>query len=278
MKRIAALAFCVLMLASTAFAQGNFQAVDTPSAIFENGYIQVVGESEAGQSRYAAKRAAKVVAQRDLIEIVQGLNLVGASTVKDGMLVSDQIQTTVKGFLKGAVVVGQEFVSGEGYARVALRLNLRGSHSLYESLAPVLQQPPAALKVQQMPAFQPSAEAVAPAPQPQTYDGLIVIVEGTGFKPALANRIITEKQDILFEPSKVSPQMLIERGCGGYTTTQDKAKALLASWGSKTPLVVKCTKVMKGTEAVVSVKDATVIFEQNQKTNMLPQAKVVFVL
>jgi hypothetical protein len=265
------------MLASTAFAQGNFQAVDTPPAIFENGYIQVIGESEAGQSRYAAKRAAKVVAQRDLVEIVKGLNLIGASTVQDGMLVSDQVRTTVKGFLQGAVVVSEEYVTGEGFARVALRLNLRGSNSLYDSLAPVLQQPPAELKVQSMPEFKPQA-AAAPAPQPQMYDGLIVVVEGTGFKPALANRIITENQDILFEPSKVSPQMLIERGCGGYTTTQDKAKALLSSWGSKSPLIVKCVKVMKGTEAVVSVQDATVIFEQNQKTNMLPQAKVVFVL
>lgn len=277
MKRCVAAILCTLLMASAALAQGNFQTVDTPPAIFENGYIQVVGESEAGQSRYKARRAAKVVAQRDLVEIVKGLNLIGASTVNDGMLASDQIQTTVKGFLRGAVVVGEEYVNGEGYARIALRLSLRGKNSLYDSLAPTLQQPPAALNVPQLPEFKPQ-EAVTPAPQPQTYDGLIVVVEGTGFKPALANRIITENRDILFEPSKVSPQMLIERGCGGYTTTQDKAKALLASWGSKSPLVIKCTKVMKNTEAVVSVQDATTIFEQNQKTNMLPQAKVVFVL
>jgi len=276
MKRIVAIAFCVLMLASTAFAQGQFQAVNTPPAIFENGYIQVVGESEAGQSRYQAKRAAKVVAQRDLVEIIKGLNLIGGTTVGEGMLQVDSIQTTVKGFLQGAVVVGEEYVTGEGYARVALRLNLRGSNSLYDTLAPTLQQPPAQLNVPQMPAFQPQAVAV-PA-QPQIFDGLIIVVEGTNFKPALANRIITESNDVLFEPSKVSPKMLIERGCGGYTTTQAKAKALLASWGSKNPLVVKCSKVMKNTEAVVSVQDATTIFEQNQKTNMLPQAKVVFVL
>jgi len=132
------------------------------------------------------------------------------------------------------------------------------------------------LNIPRLPDFQPPA--AVPAPMPKVFDGLIVIVEGTGFKPALANRIITENQDVLFEPSKVLPRMLIERGCGSYTTTQAKAEALLGSWGSKTPLVVKCTKVVKGTEAVVSVKDATVIFEQNQKTNMLPQAKVVFVL
>ncbi len=280
MKRIIAIVFCVLMAASVAFAQDQFQAVDTPSAIFENGYIQVVGESEAGQSRYRAKRAAKIVAQRDMVEVVKGLNLVGTATVNDGMLASDNVATTMRGFLKGAVVVGEEYVNGEGYARVALRLNLRGQNSLYQSLAPVIKQPSVALNTPPLPVFKPSAPVQTPAPalQSQTYDGLIVIVEGTSFKPALANRIITENQDVLFEPSTVSSQLLIERGCGGYTTTQDKAKALLASWGSKSPLVIKCTKVMKGTEAVVSLKDATMIFEQNQKTNMLSQAKVVFVL
>ena len=276
MKRMIAFVFCLLMLASTAFAQGQFQTVNTPQTIFENGYIQVVGESEAGQSRYKALRAAKVVAQRDLVEIVKGLELVGGTTVNDGMLAVDTINTTVRGFLQGAVVVGEEYVNGEGYARVAMRLNIRGQNSLYGSLASALQQPPAQLNIPELPAFQPQAPAVAP--QPQVYDGLIIMVEGVGFKPALANRIITESNDVLFEPSKVSPQMLIERGCGGYTTTQDKAKALLASWGSKNPLVVKCSKVVKSTEAVVSVEDATTIFEQNQKTNMLPQAKVVFVL
>jgi len=280
LKRIVAV-IGVLMLASAAFAE-DLKAVDTPNAIFETGYIQVVGESEAGQTQYKAKRAAKIVAQRNLLETVQGLHLIGASTVKDGMEVSDGIQTSVRGFLQGAVVVAEEYLPG-GYGRVVLRLNLRGKNSLYTSLAPVLNQPPAGLDSQPKSEFKPVAAAAPAAPESpavpaKSYDGLIVVVEGTDFKPALANRIITEGQDILFEPSKVAPQMLIERGCGGYTTTEDKAKALLASWGSKSPLVVKCVRVQRGTEAVVSVQDATIIFEQNKMSNMLPQAKVVFVL
>lgn len=293
MKRLIASFFCVLMVASTAMAQGQFQEV-RGQMIYQQGYILVVGESEAGQSRFKAKRAATVIAQQRMLETVKGLNLVGQTTVQDGMLVSNTIRTDVAGFLQGAQVVGEEYVSGEGYARVALRLNLHGSNSVYSTLAPTILAPPPALKVEPMPQFQPVTAATpapaTPAPaapaetpaavpaKPVSYDGLIVIVQGSGFKPALANRIITEKRDILFEPSKVSPQMLIERGCGGYTTTEEKAKALLDSWGSKSPLIVKCVGVQKGTEAVVSVKDATVIFEQNQKTNMLPQAKVVFVL
>ncbi|TDT91898.1 hypothetical protein [Pseudodesulfovibrio indicus] len=277
MKRIAAIVVCVLMLASTAMAQGDLQSVTAPNMVFENGYIQVVGESEAGQSRYRAKTAAKVIAQANLLSVVKGVTIAGTTTVQEGMLVDADIKTAVGGFLQGAMVVDEQFFPGEGYARVVMRLNLRGESSLYNSMASTLQQPPAALKVEKLPEFKPQA-AAAPAPQPVTYDGLIIVVEGTGFKPALANRIIAENQNILFEPSKVSPQMLIERGCGGYTTTEIKAKTLLQSWGSTSPLVVKCVKVQKGTEAVVSVQDATVIFEQDQKSNILSQAKVVFVL
>ncbi len=282
MKRLIAGFFCVLMVASVAMAQDNFKEV-RGQMVFQQGYIQVVGESESGQTRFKAKRAATVLAQQRMLETVKGLNLVGQTTIQDGMLVSNSIRTDVSGFLQGAQVVEELYIAGEGYARVTLRLNLYGSNSLFSTMAPTLQKPPAELKVEVLPEFKPqvatapAAPAAAPA-EPVTFDGLIVIVEGVGFKPALANRIITEKRDILFEPSKVTPQMLIERGCGGYTTTEDKAKALLASWGSKSPLIVKCIKVEKGTEAVVSVKDATVIFEQNQKSNMLPQAKVVFVL
>lgn len=282
MKRLIASFVCVLLFATAANAQEQYPEVKAQAAIYEQGFIQVIGESEAGQTRFKAKRAAKVVAQRDMLEIVKGLNLIGGTTVQDGMIASSTIQTTVKGFLQGAVVVHEEYMQGEGYARVVLRMPLRGEQSIYSSMAPVIKQPPAELKVEPLPEFKPVEQAAAPAPtpkeEPKPYDGLILIVEGTGFKPALANRIVTEDQNILFEPSKVSPQMLIERGCGGYTTTEDKAKALLATWGSKNPMIVKCSKVKKGTEAVVTVEDATAIFEQNSKNNMLPQAKVVFVL
>jgi len=274
MKRIAVIAFCVLLLASAAFAQDMTEVRDQ-ALIFEKGYILVKGKSATGQEESMAERAAVVIAQRNLLETIQGLNLAGETSIVNNVGMCDIINTKVVGRLRGVTPVKVVFDEAKGNAVAWVRYNLKGTGGLYDAAAPVLQGAPAKLGLEELPDFKPEK---APAPQPKTYDGLIVIVEGTGFKPALANRIITESRDILFEPSKVSPRMLIERGCGGYTTTQDKAKALLASWGSKSPLVVKCVKVMKGTEAVVSVKDATVIFEQDQKTNMLPQAKVVFVL
>lgn len=278
MKRIVLTTLFVMMLATAAMAQSPME-VKSQAAIFEAGYVQVRGLSAPNQDEFSAVTAATADAQVRLLRIVQRMNIAQNVTVEKGMTLSNTVQTSINGSLSGAYVTHEMYDEGRGSAKVWMRLNLKGQGSIYQNMAPVIQQMPQELNITQLPEYKPQpAAAPAPKPEPVIYDGLIILVEGTGFKPALANRIITESQDVLFEPSKVSPQMLIERGCGGYTTTEAKAKALLATWGSKQPMIVKCTKVMKGTEAVVSVQDATQIFEQNQKTNILPQAKVVFVL
>ena len=88
------------LLAMFAFIPGvwaEWKSITDPVQIFEEGYIQVVGVSEEGQSRYKAMRAATVVAQRDLLEIMEGLRLSGQTTVRDGMLQSDDIRTSITG-------------------------------------------------------------------------------------------------------------------------------------------------------------------------------------
>jgi len=276
MKKFVLFVAIMVLAASSALAQDQYQDVTSPVGIFENGYIQVTAESEVGQTRYKAIRAATVIAQAKLLETVKGVNLVGNTTVGEGLLVSDTIKQSVQGFLQGAVVVREDYVKGENYGVVTMRLAMHGHSSLYNSMAPVIKKPSEKL-APALPEFKPQVQAQT-QPVVNNYDGLIILVTGTGFKPALANRIITENQNILFEPAKVTPKMLIERGCGGYTTSEAKAKALLATWGSKNPMIVKCTEVVRSTEAVVSTSDATTIFEQDQKSNILPQAKVVFVL
>ncbi|OEU68765.1 MAG: hypothetical protein BA863_06480 [Desulfovibrio sp. S3730MH75] len=301
------LAFC--MLAGTALAQDRIVEVVRPDQIFEKGYIQVIGESEAGQSRYRAKRAAEVVAQRRLLEIFQGLRLTGKTTVRDGMLSSDAIRTKVQGTLRGAAPCGEDFDRTEGYARVCLRLNLHGNDSVYSAFQDIIIKSPKELTLREMPSFKseigladihivpgPAANTVAPAPSKEgiqttapaadkieaavavPVDGIIVDVRDFDFKPALVNRILTEKNEVLFDPSKVLNQVLIERGCGGYTTDLQKAKALLESWGSKSPMILKGQSVQNVTDAVVSATDASAVFAYDQKYNILANAKVVFVL
>ncbi|WP_321404323.1 hypothetical protein [Maridesulfovibrio sp.] len=322
MKKILLALTAVVLFAGSAVAGDKIVEVVNADEVFQKGYIQVIGESEAGQSRYRAKRAAEVVAQRRMLEIFQGLRLSGKTTVRDGMLSSERIRTTVDGTLRGAVPCGESFDRTEGYARVCLRLNLHGQDSVYSAFDEIILKEPKELKVREIPAFKPdNVQEVAAIPVPmikekievkeeekpaaveekteieeaqvQTtesasqkiqaavatpVDGIIVDVRDFDFKPALVNRILTEKNEVLFDPSKVLNQVLIERGCGGYTTDLQKARALLETWGSKSPMVLKGKTVQNVTDAVVSVDDASTVFVYDQRYNLLAQARVVFVL
>ncbi len=301
LRRLSVFLSVFLLAAGSLFAQG-WEEVTIPVKIFEEGYIQVVGVSEEGQSRFRAVRAAEVDAQRKLLEILQGLHLYGETTVRDGMLQSDVVRTRVQGFLRGAVKCGERYYRDRGYAEVCMRLYIRGRGGMYDVILPliksrelaptplpeyrpklipkVMEEKPALPQAKpQVPAVKPKKPEVAPPSELKVvYDGLIVDVRGFDFKPALVNRIITDKKEVIFDPSKIVSNILIERGCGGFTTDLAKAKALLSSWGSKNPMVVKAVGVYKGTDAEVSSDDAAAIFVHNQKTNFLAEAKVVFLL
>ena len=54
------------------------------------------------QARLMALRAAKIDAQRNLLEVINGVRVTAGTTVKDMMLESDIIGTRVKGMLQGA--------------------------------------------------------------------------------------------------------------------------------------------------------------------------------
>ncbi|WP_321492891.1 hypothetical protein [uncultured Desulfobacter sp.] len=293
--KIAGILVLGLMLLVPAWAEDDWDAVTGENQIFEKGYIQVISGSEEGQSRYRAIRAAKVVAQRDLLEVIQGLNLDGSSTVNDGMLQSDEIRTSVQGFLKGAVPCGQKFNSDKGFAEVCMRVHLRGKGGLYETLLPLITDKEVASG--NKPVYQPPAGATNAVPQgtintapqentaegkiaamPTPYDGLIIDTRSFQFRPALVNRILTEKEQVVFDPSKILSNILVERGCGGFTTDDSKAKALLESWGSKNPMVIQTVDVAKQTDAKITQTDATTITVNDQASNLLAQARVVFIL
>jgi len=295
----------LILFTGMAFAQ-SWQTVTDPIKIFSEGYIQVVGVSEEGQSRYRAIRAATAVAQRDLLEILQGLTIYGETTVKDGMLQSDLIRTRVEGMLRGAVKCGEKYYPDRGYAEVCMRLYIRGHGGFYDIILPLLKEekllPPAKPYVPKLiprviekpsagaerpeetakptakPQVQPKPQVVAPSKLENPFDGLIVDVRDYPFRPALVNRILTEKGEVIFDPSKIVSSVLVERGCGGFTNNEDKAKALLKTWGAKNPFKIKAIGVVKNTDVKVNKDDAALIFVNNEKTQFLNQARVVFLL
>jgi len=253
--------------------------------IFTDRVIIVKGEGVApadrplsdAQKGLMAKRAAKVVALRELAEVLQGVNVTGDTTVRDAAVSSDEIRVTVDGMVKGAEVIYEEYDKGDEAAVVVVRMPLDGPGGAIESLKPAIVRYEATLPKATV-RYAPPAGAVAPPPPPEPVDGLIVDATGTGFRPALVNRILAQSGAVILAPSTIAPEILARRGCGDYTGDIGKAKAILGSQGARNPLVIKVMGLQGTTDLKVSDQDSLAIFEANKKTRFLEGAKVVFVL
>ncbi len=104
-------------------------------------YIEATGQSvidnerfkNPAQARLMAIRGAIVVAQRNLLEIVKGMHIVGETTVQDMMTTNDYIFSRVDGVVKGATQVG-EAIQKNGFIEIKLRMPLYGQKSLANTL------------------------------------------------------------------------------------------------------------------------------------------------
>jgi hypothetical protein len=231
------------------------------------------------QRELGAKRAAVVTAQRAVAEYLDGFVLVGDTLVKDGMLQSDTIRSAVTGLVRGATVVVQDYNKEKDLSIAIIKLGLHGPTGLASVIYDkIFKDDQLKGKLTELDGKQAQKYEHAVAAVPVAYDGLIIDATEQNFRPALINRIFSNKKELLYDPSKVSQKVLVEQGCGEYTNTVEKAKAALDTRGIKNPLIVKAVGTVSAADLQVSDDDAVTIYSANQKGNFLAMAKVAFVL
>jgi hypothetical protein len=86
------------------------------------------------QAKLMAMSGAKAVAQRNLLEMIQGVNITSEVTVRDFSTQSDAITTKVEGLLKNAEMVGEPVVKN-GTVEVLMRVPLYPKGNTSNSLA-----------------------------------------------------------------------------------------------------------------------------------------------
>lgn len=268
--------------------QGMPQLVTDPRQAFMTGSIVVKGEGaappnktlSAAQKRIMALRAAKVIALREIAEIINGVAVSGETRVVDAAVESDAIRASVEGIVKGAQVIKEVYDPMSEMAGVYVSVPMTGPNGVMAALLPqvIPVLPPTQYQpYQPMAPVEPPQQAQAQAP-PRNYDGLILDVREKPFKPALINRVLARNGEIIYDPTKVAQNILVERGAAEYTNDVGKARALLGERGSSNPLVVKAGGVVKSTDVELGPDDASTVFSSNQSNNFLEGAKVVFVL
>lgn len=146
------------------------------------------------QARAMAIRGAIVEAQRNLLEIVQGVNVVSETKVKDMMVQSDFIYTRVEGLVKGAQQVGEP-IEKDGMIEVRLRMPLYGNGGLASA---VYEQATHLPLLQQRATTDPSAATGDVLPQ-----GLVFMMNGKQIDPALFPLVVDQNGRILLDMTKL---------------------------------------------------------------------------
>lgn len=239
----------------------------------------------SAQKYLLAMRAAKIVALREMAEVLENVRVTGDTLVVDIAARNDAIRATVDGLVKGSEVVYEGYNESTEMGVVYLRLRNMGPTGAIARLTTVT----IASEAQRQPApARPTASAAAmpePSSKPQAappvakqHDALIVDASGTTFLPAIKNRVLAHDGRLLFGADVIAPEILARKPLADYTNDLGKAKAILRQYGVENPLVVRVSRLPTATDAQVTEEDTLTINAANQHAQFLEGAKVVFLM
>lgn len=297
------LIFCVT---APAFAQPPVNA----DINWQNGYIIASGQGTGSKieskakARIKATTAAKVAAQRNLLEIIKGVRITSETTVQDAMLTQDIIRTRIDGMLRGAFPVGEpyvEYVDDLPVVTITMKVCLNDNPkecAKRPTLTSVLD-----LDQRPTPAFVPTVTLLAPVPpqlapdepakapktgnwRPPVYDsskpvtGLVVSLGGHYFERELLPVVITQGQPdkvTVYSVKVVKPSVVRTYGAVRYIDSVDQVKAgqMLGS----NPMIVTAEAVTKDNMIMLRSADAKLIRETLvHGNNYLEEAKFMILV
>lgn len=250
MKKLLSLlmALMVFTFASVGFAE-------------ENEYISAEGLAESGQTAFMGFRAAETDAYRNLLQKVSDVNIDSVTTVKNGMLISDVINISVKGKIKNAEKMGS-WKDDEGMYHFKLRMHVFGSNGLVTSVVPVIENNPSNTLI---PVNIPSGNTEG------NYTGLIIDCRNLGIDTALAPVIKDDGGHIVYNYSTVDHEKMISRGMVAYSKSMQNTRA------GANPLVIVASSVDNFINPVVSLENAQKIINENSATHFFDEGNVVFI-
>ena len=271
---------------------------------WEDGYFEVTGYGTADyepnriKMRLKALTVAKVLAQREMVELLQGVKIKGATEVRDLVLARSITTAVVEGTSQGAVTVAQEITwepleDGREVpqAAVTLRVCVRdrspactqygGGQGLMRSMRLATVEIPEEEPVE---TYEPSREELQDAREvldeeepAELYNSLILRTNGQFYQPVLYPEVITEDGHGVYGREQIDSTALLTNGPAQFTNNVDQAKTieLIAS----EPLIVIIAQVDEQQRLVISAEDAAKIAAANAKNgDFLRSAKVAIVL
>ena len=272
--------FCVLLLLCILIMPGQVMAATD----IADGVIRAEGICDTEQTFSQKRRAAKLLAQRALLEQIHGVQIDSKTTVENAVVTSDVINASVSGLIKGAREAAC-FSDEYGFVHVVMELPVYGGiNSLASVVLPSLPQknflPPSDI----IPMDMQSIETSTAVDSKQVtigkiygatgqYTGLIVDCSGLGLQTAMAPAIYTEGDLVVYGLENFSREQVINRGYVGYSDTI----ATGAQRAGSNPLVVQAQSIERFFNPIISKDDAAKILAENQMSGFLSSGNVVFI-
>ena len=283
--------FLAITFLVTLSAQDNFIG-----DVFENGSInygdrtiQAIGIGfipenviNAGQARRSAMRIAKQDALRQLIEIVNGVNVTSETTVS-GAMFDDVIKTQVQGAIRGARQIGQPKYLSDTSVEVVYEVKMA---DISRVLLPMAEKAPT-LTFDDTNVSVSGTVAAAPEQQQAGTDtgvksggvtGIIIDGTGLGLRPAMSPRILNQGGSVVYGPGQYSRDYAAANGVVGYAKTLDQAKSDTRVQGN--PLIIRGASTSGSTSAdvIISNADAGKLAVADGAAGLLKNCRVMFVL
>jgi hypothetical protein len=242
-----------------------------------------VNAVNAAQARAMAKRAALVVAERNLLETLKGTRVDSETLVENFIIASDRIRTAVQGIIRGASEMKTHYMS-DGSVEVTIGVKLAGP--LSEELLPKPAGPPQpvvppAPPVAPSPSTAPTTPSVAAAPSGPSgpiLTGLVVDARGLRVRPAMVPKILNEDGKEIYGSAFVKREYAIQQGMAGYS--KDLAAAQINPRVTNNPLTVKGLRASGSgkTDVVISNADAATIHAAASNLSFLSDCRVMIVV
>jgi len=283
--------FLAITILATLSAQDNFigDVFEKGSINYGDRTIQAIGIGfipenviNAGQARRSAMRIAKQDALRQLIEIVNGVNVTSETTVS-GAMFDDVIKTQVQGAIRGARQIGQPKYLSDTSVEVVYEVKMA---DISRVLLPMAEKAPT-LTFDDVNVTVAGTAAAAPEQQQTGTDtgvksggvtGIIIDGTGLGLRPAMSPRILNQGGSVVYGPGQYSRDYAAANGVVGYAKSLDQAKSDSRVQGN--PLIIRGASTSGSTSAdvIISNADSGKLAIADGAAGLLKNCRVMFVL
>ena len=218
-----------------------------------------------------AQRAATVVAQRNLLEIVKGIRVDSDARVQDLMAEHDSVYQRIEAVVRGARQHGPaRYDSLGGTVEIELECDLYGEGGVESALAP----PPVAGP----PSGNVTAGGLSQAARDFLRQYSVLVLDGgnTSIKPALFPKIYDDSGTLLFDPQELASAGATGTGAVQYVGALDHFPAH-PDIGQPMVLRVRDVRGKLGTDIVLARADASTLREMKDGLEFLANSGRVLV-